>query len=59
MEDNSMNGLAHCQYYATALILVGYSLEVTLKNMIIINNGLDDYISNHSCLIQLEVKSNK
>ena len=31
MEDNSMNGHAHCQYYATALMLVGYSLEVTLK----------------------------
>ena len=48
MEDNSMNGLAHYQYYATALMLVGYSLEVTLKNMIIINNGIDDYISNES-----------
>ena len=48
MEDNSMNGLAHYQYYATALMLVGYNLEVTLKNMIIINNGIDDYISNES-----------
>ena len=38
-----MRGVAHCQYHAVALMLVGYSLESCLKAMIIIRLGVDAY----------------
>jgi hypothetical protein len=38
-----MRGVAHCQYHAVALMLVGYSLESCLKAMIIIRLGVDIY----------------
>lgn len=34
-----IRGIAHCQYHAVALMLVGYSLEVCLKAMIIVREG--------------------
>ena len=38
-----MRGASHCQYHAVALMLVGYSLEVCLKAMLIIKNGIAAY----------------
>ena len=38
-------GVCHSQYFAVALMLVGYSLEICLKSMIIIKNGVDAYIA--------------
>ena len=43
---DSMQGISHCQYFGIALMLVGYSLEVCLKAMIIINIGEAEYIAN-------------
>lgn len=34
----------HSQYYAVVLMLFGYSLEICLKAMIIMKNGVDEYI---------------
>lgn len=53
-----MQGIAHCQYHAVALMLVGYSLESCLKAMIIIRLGVDRYEENekmhrHHDLIRL------
>jgi hypothetical protein len=39
----SVRGISHCQYHGIALMLVGYSLEVCLKAMIIIKIGEDAY----------------
>ena len=36
---DGMRGVSHCQYFGIALMLVGYSLEVCLNAMIIINMG--------------------
>jgi len=41
-----MRGVAHCQYHAVALMLVGYSLESCLKAMIVIRMGVDAYEEN-------------
>jgi len=38
-----MRGVCHCQFYAVALMLVGYSLEVCLKAMMIIRKGIAVY----------------
>lgn len=38
--------MCHSQYYAVAIMLVGYSLEVCLKGMIIEKNGIDVYSEN-------------
>lgn len=38
--------LVHSQYYAVVLMLVGYSLEVCLKAMMIIESGIDESIAN-------------
>lgn len=38
-----MRGVAHCQYHAVALMLVGYSLESCLKAMVILRLGVDAY----------------
>ncbi len=46
VKNDFMKGIPHCQYYATVLMLVGYSLEVTLKNILIMNDGVEKYISN-------------
>ena len=43
---DSIRGISHCQYFGIALMLVGYSLEVCLKAMIIINIGEAKYIAN-------------
>ena len=43
---DSIRGISHCQYFGIALMLVGYSLEVCLKAMIIINIGEAEYIAN-------------
>lgn len=39
----AVRGISHCQYHAVALMLVGYSLEVCLKAMLIIKKGVDAY----------------
>lgn len=39
----SVQGITHCQYHAVALMLVGYSLEICLKAMLIIKNGVATY----------------
>lgn len=38
-----MRGVCHCQYHGIALMLVGYSLEICLKAMLIIKNGVSAY----------------
>ena len=38
-----IRGVVHCQYHAVALMLVGYSLEVCLKAMLILVKGIDLY----------------
>lgn len=39
----NIRGVCHCQYHAVALMLVGYSLEVCLKAMMIIKKGIAAY----------------
>ena len=39
----SVRGASHCQYHAVVLMLVGYSLEICLKAMLIIRNGIAAY----------------
>jgi hypothetical protein len=38
-------GVCHSQYCAVALMLVGYSLEICLKGMLILRKGVDAYIA--------------
>jgi len=38
-----MRGVCHCQYHGIALMLVGYSLEICLKAMLIIQKGIAAY----------------
>ena len=38
-----IRGIAHCQYHAVALMLVGYSLESCLKAMLIMAKGIPAY----------------
>jgi hypothetical protein len=38
-----IRGVSHCQYHATALMLVGYSLEVCLKAMLILKRWIAVY----------------
>lgn len=38
-----IQGVTHCQYHAVALMLVGYSLEICLKVMLIIKKGVSVY----------------
>ena len=38
-----VRGVTHCQYHAVALMLVGYSLEICLKAMLIIKKGVAAY----------------
>lgn len=39
----NLQGISHCQYHAVALMLVGYSLEICLKAMLIIKKGIAAY----------------
>ncbi|OGA87970.1 MAG: hypothetical protein A2Z90_22755 [Burkholderiales bacterium GWA2_64_37] len=39
----SIRGACHCQYHAVVLMLVGYSLEICLKGMLIIKKGVAAY----------------
>ena len=39
----NIRGVSHCQYHAVALMLVGYSLEICLKAMLIIKKGVASY----------------
>jgi hypothetical protein len=39
----SIRGACHCQYHAVVLMLVGYSLEICLKAMLIIKKGIAAY----------------
>ena len=39
----AMKGACDCQYCAVGLMLVGYSLEICLKAMLIMKNGIDGY----------------
>lgn len=39
----NIRGVCHCQYHAVSLMLVGYSLEVCLKAMMIIRKGITVY----------------
>ncbi|BCO27057.1 hypothetical protein MIZ03_1944 [Rhodoferax lithotrophicus] len=36
-------GVCHSQYFAVGLMLVGYSLEICLKGMLILRKGIDTY----------------
>src|SRR5262249_7768412 len=36
-------GVCHCQYHAVALMLVGLSLEISLKAILIIREGIDQF----------------
>jgi hypothetical protein len=38
-------GVCHSQYFAVGLMLVGYSLEICLKGMLILHKGIDAYIA--------------
>ena len=38
-------GVCHCQYHAVALMLVGLSLETSLKAMLIIREGIEEFTS--------------
>lgn len=42
----NIRGVSHCQYHAVALMLVGYSLEICLKAMLIIKDGIAAYQAN-------------
>lgn len=39
----NIRGVSHCQYHAVALMLVGYSLEICLKAMLIMKKGVASY----------------
>lgn len=41
-----IRSICHSQYYAVALMLVGYSLEVCLKAMRLIQMGANDFMAN-------------
>lgn len=36
-------GVCHCQYHAVALMLVGLSLEISLKAMLIVKEGIKEF----------------
>ena len=36
-------GICHSQYFAVGLMLVGYSLEICLKGMLILQKGVENY----------------
>lgn len=38
-------GVCHCKYHAVALMLVGLSLETSLKAMLIIREGIETFIA--------------
>jgi len=38
-------GVCHCQYHAVALMLVGLSLEIALKAMLIVKEGIAEFTS--------------
>ena len=38
-------GVCHCQYHAVALMLVGLSLEISLKAILIIREGIEEFTS--------------
>ena len=38
-------GVCHCQYHAVALMLVGLSLETSLKAMLIVKEGIEKFTS--------------
>ncbi|KLF89808.1 hypothetical protein [Enterobacter asburiae] len=42
---SGIRSICHSQFHAVALMLVGYSLEVCLKAMILINLGLDEFLA--------------
>jgi len=42
---NSVRGVCDCQYCAVGLMLVGYSLEICLKAMLIMKKGIGVYTS--------------
>ncbi len=39
-----LRSICHSQYHAVALMLIGYSLEVCLKAMILLRLGIDEFI---------------
>lgn len=41
---SELRSICHSQYHAVALMLVGYSLEVCLKAMILLKLGVDEFI---------------
>ena len=42
---SEMRTISHSQYYAVALMLVGYSLEVCLKTMLLLKLGVDEFMA--------------
>jgi hypothetical protein len=40
-----VKGVCHSQYFAVGLMLVGYSLEICLKGMMILSKGVDSYVA--------------
>lgn len=43
---DSIKGVSDCQYCSVGLMLVGYSLEICLKAMLIMTKGIEVYTSN-------------
>jgi hypothetical protein len=41
-------GVCHCQYHAVALMLVGLSLEICLKAMLIVREGIEKFTAKES-----------
>jgi hypothetical protein len=41
-------GVCHCQYHAVALMLVGLSLEICLKAMLIVREGIEKFTTKES-----------
>jgi hypothetical protein len=42
---NLLKGLCDAQYFAVGLMLVGYSLEICLKGMVIVKLGVDEFVA--------------
>lgn len=40
---SSVQGIIHSQYHAVSLMLIGYSLEICLKAMLIVKKGIPEY----------------
>ncbi len=48
LENHSIytKGVCHCQFHAVALMLIGLSLEISLKAMLILSQGVEEFSKN-------------